>query len=74
MLLVLPCTEVLVVGVTSFRERERIPSLFGGSGCVCVVVLARGVRYLSDSSLEVALASPFIVSKGRARDTFVLNR
>jgi hypothetical protein len=27
---VLPCTEVLVVGVTSFRGRERIPSLFGG--------------------------------------------
>jgi hypothetical protein len=30
LLLVLPCTGVLVVGVTSFRERERIPSLFLG--------------------------------------------
>jgi hypothetical protein len=27
---VLPCTRVLVVGVTSFQERERILSLFGG--------------------------------------------
>jgi hypothetical protein len=30
LLLVLPCTGVLVVGVISFRKRERIPSLFGG--------------------------------------------
>jgi hypothetical protein len=30
LLLVLPYTGVLVVGVTSFRERERIPSLFWG--------------------------------------------
>jgi hypothetical protein len=29
-LLVLPCTGVFVVGVTSFREGERIPGLFGG--------------------------------------------
>jgi hypothetical protein len=27
---VLPCTGLFVVGVTSFREREQIPSLFGG--------------------------------------------
>jgi hypothetical protein len=33
---VLPYTGVLVVGVTSVRERERIPSLFGGV-CVCVL-------------------------------------
>jgi hypothetical protein len=31
---VLPCTGVLIVGVTNFRERERIPSLFGG---VCIL-------------------------------------
>jgi hypothetical protein len=38
LLLVLPSTKVLVVGVTSFRERERIPGLFGGP-CVpeCLV-------------------------------------
>jgi hypothetical protein len=30
LLLMLPCTEVLIVGVTSFREREQIPSLFFG--------------------------------------------
>jgi hypothetical protein len=29
LLLMLPCTGVLTVGVTSFRERERIPSLLG---------------------------------------------
>jgi hypothetical protein len=27
LLFVLPCTGVLAVGVTSFRERERIPDL-----------------------------------------------
>jgi hypothetical protein len=33
---VLPCTGVLVVGVTRFRERKHIPSLLiggGGGGC-----------------------------------------
>jgi hypothetical protein len=38
-------TRVLVVGVTSFRERERISGLFGGG--VCVVVLARCVSLVS---------------------------
>jgi hypothetical protein len=38
LLLVLPCTRVLVVGVTSFREKERILGLFRG-GCVCVVLV-----------------------------------
>jgi predicted acetyltransferase len=33
-LLELPCTGVFVVEVTSFREMERIPSLFGGV-CEC---------------------------------------
>jgi hypothetical protein len=42
-LLVLPCTRVLVVGVASFRERERIPGLFGGGVCV---VLARRVSLI----------------------------
>jgi hypothetical protein len=28
----LPCTGVLIVGVTSFREREQVPSLLGGGG------------------------------------------
>jgi hypothetical protein len=28
LLLVLPYTRVLIVGVTSFHERERIPGLF----------------------------------------------
>jgi hypothetical protein len=36
LLLVLPCTRVLVVGVTSFQEREQILGLFGGGVCVCV--------------------------------------
>jgi hypothetical protein len=39
LLLMLPCTGVLVVGVTSFRERERIPGLFRGFVCeVCVSI------------------------------------
>jgi hypothetical protein len=33
LLLVLPCTGVLVVGVTSFREREQIPGLFEEGVC-----------------------------------------
>jgi hypothetical protein len=28
----LPCTGVLVVGVTSFQEREQVPSLLSGGG------------------------------------------
>jgi hypothetical protein len=32
MRIVLPCTGVLVVGVTSFREREQVPSLLSGGG------------------------------------------
>jgi hypothetical protein len=70
LLLMWPCTEVLIVGVTSFREREQIPGLFGG---VCVFFSAWLVRSdLSGSSLDVAPASPFIVPKGRARVTVVV--
>jgi hypothetical protein len=29
---VLLCTRVLVVGVTSFREREQVPGLLSGGG------------------------------------------
>jgi hypothetical protein len=28
----LPCTGVLAVGVTSFQEREQVPSLLDGGG------------------------------------------
>jgi hypothetical protein len=38
LLLVLPRIGVLVVGVISFRERERILGLFKGGVCVCVVM------------------------------------
>jgi hypothetical protein len=30
--IVLPCTGVLVVGVTSLREREQVSSLLSGGG------------------------------------------
>jgi hypothetical protein len=68
---VLPCIGVLVVGVTSFREREQVPSLLSGSGggfewCVLAVV-ALFARFIA-----LAPASPFIASKGRARVTFVV--
>jgi hypothetical protein len=84
LLLVLPCTRVLVVGVTSFRERERIPGLFGGGVCclseVCVprfyVSCLKEFVSISrhESPINVALASPFIVFKRRARVTFVIKR
>jgi hypothetical protein len=55
--------------VTSFRERERIPSLFGG-GVWCV---SFGVVSFF-SSYELSRDSPFIASKVRARVTFVVKR
>jgi hypothetical protein len=67
LLLALPCTKVLVVGVTSFREREQIPGLFGGACVLECLVSEVGV-------IDVAPASPFIVPKGRARVTFVVKR
>jgi hypothetical protein len=68
LLLVWPCTGVLVVGVTRFRERERVPGLFGGFVCeVCVFVVC---LFRRACPFDVAPASPFIVFKGRARVTF----
>jgi hypothetical protein len=60
---------VLIVGVTSFREREQVPSLLSCSGggfewCVLAVV-ALFARFIT-----LAPASPFIASKGRARVIF----
>jgi hypothetical protein len=37
LLLVLPCTEVLIVGVTRFREMEQIPSLLAACECQFLV-------------------------------------
>jgi hypothetical protein len=37
LLLMLLCTRVLVIGVTSFREREQIPSLFGVCELECLL-------------------------------------
>jgi hypothetical protein len=42
LLLVLPCTGVLVVGVTSLREMERIPGLLGG---VCVHLISEVISF-----------------------------
>jgi hypothetical protein len=65
---VLPCTRVLAVGVTSFREREQVPSLLGGGGgCFD--------RFDFDCysiALDVAPAFPFITSKRRAWVTFAV--
>jgi hypothetical protein len=72
LLLVLPCTRVLVVGVTSFREREQNLGFFGGSGVLCLFQSVV-VRFVSFSH-EASCASPFIVSKGRARVTFMAKR
>jgi hypothetical protein len=71
------CTGVLVVGITSFRERERIPGFFG-EACVvvCVVCCDRREFFQVRPSvpLGVTLASPFIVPKGRDRVTFGVKR
>jgi hypothetical protein len=65
---VLLCTEVFVVGVISFWERERILGLFRWSVCVDLV------RCVSvDPPMQVP-TSPFIVTKGRARVTVVVKR
>jgi hypothetical protein len=64
LLLVLPCTGVLVVGVTSSRERKRISCLYGE---VCMRVLSLCsvyVLFLTSLFSDVAPASSFIVSKG----------
>jgi hypothetical protein len=40
----LPCTGVLAVGVTSFREMERIPGLFGEGVCADLVRCVHRLR------------------------------
>jgi hypothetical protein len=70
LLFMLSCTGVLIVGVTSFRERERIPGLFSGV-CVC---LSECVLLI----LDVAPASPTTSTptgrRGQARVTFVVKK
>jgi hypothetical protein len=61
LLLMLSCTEVLVVGVTSFVVLARCVFLVF---CVCSI----------GGPFDVPPASPFIVFKGRARVTFVVKR
>jgi hypothetical protein len=76
LLLVLPYTRVLAVGVKAFKKGSESQVSFEG-WCVCVDILARSVCVVSSSSrssLDVAPASPFIVSKERARVTFVIKR
>jgi hypothetical protein len=68
---VLPCSRVLVVGVTSFREREQVPSLLSGGGgfdrfdCDCY-----STRFCSPP--RSGPCPPFIASKGRVRVTFAV--
>jgi hypothetical protein len=37
---VLPCTGVLIIGITTFREREQVPSLLGGDGGGGLILIA----------------------------------
>jgi hypothetical protein len=69
---VLPCTGVLVVGVTSFREREHVPGLLSGGGGGFEWVLVVVSFFSSLHSLRFAPASPFIASKGRDWVTFAV--
>jgi hypothetical protein len=73
--LVLPCTGVLVVGVTSVRERERIPSLLRVCEQVCSVSCSIDLLLFEFDSpfLGVVLAFPFIVSKERAQVIIMVN-
>jgi hypothetical protein len=52
--LVLNCTEVLVVGVTSGREREELPGLKMRVECVCVTMLVP-----SQGELSIFVSPPF---------------
>jgi hypothetical protein len=68
--LVLSCTEVLVGGVTSRRERDVFPDLKMRVKCVCnsAGALARSRRVVCLCvrvffSLERSLHAPFIVSR-----------
>jgi hypothetical protein len=68
---VLPCTGVLVVGVTSFREREQVPSLLSGGG---------GFDRFDSDCYSIRFFSPrsgpslslFIASKKMTRVTFAV--
>jgi hypothetical protein len=76
LLLVLPYTGMLVVGVTSFSREGADPrSLLWG---VCVVSFDQSclveVNYIRSIPLGVAPVSPFIVFKERARVTFAVKR
>jgi hypothetical protein len=77
LLLMLPCTRMLVVGVTSFSREGADPrSLLWV--CVCVVSFDQScpveVNSIHSIPLGVAPASPFIVFKERARVTFAVKR
>jgi hypothetical protein len=61
--LVLSCTEVLVVGVTSGREREELPGLKTRG----VSFFVSGVGVLLFSSPEMVPAFPFYRCKGSTR-------
>jgi hypothetical protein len=63
---------VLVVGVTSFREREQVLGLLSGGGGGFKWVLVVVSFFSSLLSLRFTPASPFIASKGRARVTFAV--
>jgi hypothetical protein len=69
---VLPCTRVLVVGVTSFREREQVPSLLSGGGVWFLLRCVLAVVALSWMLLHLLPTSPFITSKGRGQVTFAI--
>jgi hypothetical protein len=73
LLLMLPCTGVLIVGVTNFSREGADPrSLLG---CVCCADEVCSIRLcLFLLFLDVAPTTPFIASKGRAQVTFVVKR
>jgi hypothetical protein len=78
LLFVLPCIEMLIVGVTSFSREGADPRSLLWGVCVCVVSFDQScpveVNFIRLIPLGVALASPFIVSKERARVTFSVKR